>query len=306
MAVPAIEREIGRHARVARTQHPMPPLVPERRRTSQLRTAIADDACARRSPADTPALVAFGQLMLGCGLLAVWAVLATLSGPAYVAHPLDVARRLADLVLSGAIAPHLFATLRVAGIGFAAGCAAGIWLPLALQTFPRTLSAIEPIVVASAGIPKYAVIPLFVLWFGIDDGPKLWLVGLLVFYPVFIGVLAGVRDVDRRLIQMVRTLGAGPVHVARVVVLPSLAPFLFAALRIAVPRAVSAAIVGEFLVGTQGVGRIIESAREELDTAGVFAGVIIATLLVAAAAAVVSRLERHLLRWRPPAARLSA
>ena len=107
---------------------------------------------------------------------------------------------------------------------------------------------------ASVGIPKYALIPLFILYFGIDDAPKLWLIGLLVFYPVFIAVFAGIRNVDRRLINMARIAGASEVDDRARGDLEFVAAVLFAALKIALPRAVSAAMIGEFLVGNEGLG----------------------------------------------------
>ena len=153
-------------------------------------------------------------------------------------------------------------------------------LPFLLRRMPRLTAAVEPYIMASVGVPKYALVPLFILWFGIDDAPKLWLVGLLVFYPVFIAVFAGIRNVDRRLINMARVVGASEAAISREVVWNSLLPFFFASLKIALPRAVSAAIIGEFLVGNEGLGFLIENSRQNFDTTGVFAGVVVATALV--------------------------
>jgi NitT/TauT family transport system permease protein len=119
-------------------------------------------------------------------------------------------------------------------------------------------------------------VPLFILWFGIDDAPKLWLIGLLVFYVVFIAVFAGIHSVDRGLIDMARVAGASEATIAREVIWNS-PPFLLAALKIALPRAVSAAIIGEFLVGNEGFGYPIESSRQNFDTIGVFAAIVVAT-----------------------------
>ena len=117
-------------------------------------------------------------------------------------------QRIVTDTLSGVLMRHVYVTLRLSVIGFAIGCAAGIVLPFILRRLPRLSNAIEPYIMASVGIPKYALVPLFILWFGIDDAPKLWLIGLLVFYPVFIAVFAGIRSVDRRLINMARVAGA--------------------------------------------------------------------------------------------------
>jgi NitT/TauT family transport system permease protein len=201
--------------------------------------------------------------------------------------------------MSGVLLHHAYETLRLAAIGFAIGCACGVGLPFLLRRMPRVTGAVEPYIMASVGVPKYALVPLFILWFGIDDAPKLWLVGLLVFYPVFIAVFAGIRNVDRRLINMARVLGASEATISREVIWNSLLPFFFAALKIALPRAVSAAIIGEFLVGEAGIGYMIEYARQNVDTTGVFAGVVVATALVLAINAILVRIDRRYSAWRP-------
>src|SRR4030095_2844020 len=117
---------------------------------------------------------------------------------------------------------HVYVTLRLAVIGFAIGCCFGIALPFALRRAPRLTAAIEPYIMASVGIPKYALVPLVILWFGIDAAPKLVLVALLVFYPVFIAVFAGIRNVDRRLIDMARVLGASEALIGREAICKSL------------------------------------------------------------------------------------
>src|SRR5690606_13625418 len=146
---------------------------------------------------------------------------------------------------------------------------------------------------------KYALVPLFILWFGIDDAPKLWLVGLLVFYPVFIAVFAGIRNVDRRLVNMARIVGASEAQISREVIWNSLVAFFIASLKIALPRAVSAAIIGEFLVGNAGLGYMIEYSRQNFDSNGVFAGIVVATALVLVINAVLVRIDRHINAWRP-------
>ncbi len=149
------------------------------------------------------------------------------------------------------------------------------------------------------GIPKYALAPWLILWFGIGDLPKLVVVTLVVFYILFITTFAGIRGVDQRLIKMARILGANEKTIAREIIWASLLPFFFTGLKIAFPRAVSATIVGEFLVSTQGVGRYIEHARQVSDTTGVFAGIIIAIALVLIINAIVNRIETWALAWRP-------
>jgi NitT/TauT family transport system permease protein len=243
--------------------------------------------------------VTIGRIALAVLLLAAWKVGADVAGPLYAADPIKVVQRIVEDTASGTLVRHIYVTLRLAAIGFAIGCFFGVALPFVLRRMPRLTDAVEPYIMASVGVPKYALVPLFILWFGIDDAPKLWLVGLLVFYPVFIAVFAGIRNVDRRLINMARVAGASEAAISREVVWNSLLPFFFASLKIALPRAVSAAIIGEFLVGNEGLGFLIESSRQSVDTTGVFAGVVVATALVLAINAVLVRIDRRFSAWRP-------
>lgn len=243
--------------------------------------------------------VTLGRIALALLLLAIWKLAADRAGEIYFADPLKVFWRIVDDTWSGELVRHVYVTLRLSAIGFALGCAAGVALPFLLNRSPRLTNAIEPYIMASVGVPKYALIPLFILWFGINDAPKLWLVGLLVFYVIFIAVFAGIRSVDRRLVNMARIVGASEFAIAREVTWNSLVPFFFAALKIALPRAVSAAIIGEFLVGDAGLGFFIENARASFDTTGVFAGIVVATALVLAINALLVRVDRRVNAWRP-------
>ena len=154
----------------------------------------------------------------------------------------------------------------------------------------------------AAGIVIFAL-GVFLLWLLVYGSgivrPKVIVVTLFVFYIVFITVFAGVRGVDQRLVSMARVVGASERAIARKVIWVSLLPFFFTGLKVALPRAVSAAIVGEFLVATEGIGFSIERARQLSDTTGVFAGIVVAVALVLAINAVVNLLERRALRWRP-------
>ena len=243
--------------------------------------------------------VAAGRVALAAALLLGWKIGADVAGPLYAADPFRVIARIGADTWSGELVRHVYVTLRLSVIGFGIGCVCGILLPFGLRRVPRFSNAIEPYIMASVGVPKYALVPLFILWFGIDDAPKLVLVGLLVFYPVFIAVFAGIRNVDRRLIDMARVAGAGEAAIAREVIWNSLLPFFFAALKIALPRAVSAAIIGEFLVGNEGLGFLIEHSRQNFDTVGVFAGIATATALVLIINALLNGVDRRFNAWRP-------
>ena len=240
-----------------------------------------------------------GRCLLALLLLLGWELGARTLGSVFFAPPLDVLKRIGTLAVNGQMLTDIAATMRVSAAGFAIAALCGVLLPFLLRRSLRATEAIEPYIMASMGIPKYALAPWLILWFGIGDLPKLIVVTLVVFYILYITTFAGIRGVDQRLINMARVIGASERVIAREIIWTSLLPFFFTGLKIAFPRAVSATIVGEFLVSTEGVGRSIEHARQISDTTGVFAGVVIAIALVLAINGIVNLVERWTLRWRP-------
>jgi NitT/TauT family transport system permease protein len=240
-----------------------------------------------------------GRIVLAVVLLGAWEWAAQTFGMLFFAPPLVTAQRIVEMAGNGKLFTDIVATLRVSALGFVIGCICGVALPFLLRSSERVTQAVEPFIMASQGIPKYALTPWLILWFGIGDAPKVIVVTLFVFYIVFITVFAGIRSVDQRLINMARVMGASEQTIARKVIWVSLLPYFFTGLKVALPRAVSAAIVGEFLVATEGIGFSIERARQMSDTPGVFAGIVVAVALVLMINAVVNALECYALRWRP-------
>lgn len=260
------------------------------------------DITSSLAPAPTVSrkwIVTGGRIALALTLLLAWEWSARAFGLLFFAPPLATVQRIVEMAGNGKLWIDIIATLRVSAAGFAIGCVAGVLLPFLLRLSSRATEAIEPFILASQGIPKYALTPWLILWFGIGDAPKTIVVTLFVFYIVFITVFAGVRGVDQRLVSMARVIGASERTIAREVIWVSLLPYFFTGLKVALPRAVSAAIVGEFLVATEGVGFSIERARQLSDTVGVFAGIVVAVTLVLIINGVVNMLERRALKWRP-------
>jgi NitT/TauT family transport system permease protein len=255
-----------------------------------------DEAAAART---RRIIIRGGQVALAVGLLWIWKIGADTAGELFFADPFKVWDRLITIALSGELWMHTYETLRISVIGFVIGCFFGVVLPFVLRRMPRLTDAIEPYILASVGVPKYALIPLFILWFGIKDAPKLWLIGFLVFYPVFIAIFAGIRGVDGRLINMARVVGASETRISREVIWHALLPFFFSGLKIALPRAVSAAIIGEFLVGNKGIGYYIEYSRQQMDVTGAFTGIIVATALVLIINAALVYIDKRVNAWRP-------
>jgi NitT/TauT family transport system permease protein len=182
----------------------------------------------------------------------------------------------------------------------------GLLLGYALGSSPRLASIFEPYVMAFYGIPKIALAPLFVIWFGIGIWSKVMLAGTMVFFLVFYNVFAGVRSVDRDVVNLALVLGANERQLGRQIYLPAAAPFLLLGMRMAIPYAVIGVIVGEFTSSTAGLGLFINYASSTYDPAGVFAGIFILLAFVMGMNALANRLERKLLKWQPTCQRIAA
>ena len=163
------------------------------------------------------------------------------------------------------------------------------------------VAILDPFMAGGYGAPKLAFAPLFILWFGIGTASKVALVASVVFFIVYFGTLAGVRALDAKLVQMAQVIGAGERAVARHIVLPAAIPDMVAALRIAVPYGIGAAVISRALISSnRGLGYLVQTGAMNFDTTSVFAAILAATLMVLAADWLMHLLEARLLRWRPP------
>jgi NitT/TauT family transport system permease protein len=218
----------------------------------------------------------------------------------YISRPTEIVARLYEMFSSGEILPHLVVTFEELVLGYSIGVAAGVLAGYGLARAPRLAAIFEPYVMAFYGIPKIALAPLFIIWFGIGLWSKVALAATMVFFLVFYNVFAGVRGVDRELVNLARIMGANERQLTRHVFLPAAAPFVIMGMRMAIPYSVIGVIVGEFTSSVRGLGLFIHQASSTYDPAGVFAGIAILLVFVTVANALAGRLERRLLRWRPP------
>jgi NitT/TauT family transport system permease protein len=244
---------------------------------------------------------AFIVALPGLALLAFWQwASGRLIREIYVSKPTAITVRLYELFASGEIYPHLWTTGQELVLGYVIGVAGGVVGGYALGRSPRLAAIFEPYVMAFYGVPKIALAPLFIIWFGIGMGSKVALASIMVFFLVFYNVFAGVRNVDRELVNLTLVMGANQRQLTYHVYLPASAPFVMLGMRMAIPYSVIGVIVGEFTSSTQGLGLFIHEASATYDPAGVFAGIVILLGFVVVAGALAGRLERRLLRWRNP------
>lgn len=221
--------------------------------------------------------------LLGLALFAgAWQLASHAVGDYWVPGIGQVAARLQAELGTGRLLADLAATTQLLLAGTALGAAVGCALACLLKLLPRIDAALQPFITAAMSIPKLGLVPLLVLWFGTGWAPKVMLVALTVLFIVFSLTYSGLVTVDARLMMTARVLGAGPLQLVRHIVVPSVLPFILTGLQVALPWAVSAALVAEYLAAQVGIGHGIEAARQLSDSVGVYYGIVLATLLVLA------------------------
>jgi len=186
-------------------------------------------------------------LLPGIALLALWQwASGRLIRTIYISKPTDIAERLYEIFATGQIYPDLATTAQELLFGYLLGVAVGVVTGYVLARSPRLAGIFEPYVMAFYGIPKIALAPLFIIWFGIGMWSKVALAAVMVFFLVFYNVYMGVRAVDRDVVNTTMILGANEGQLTRHVYLPAAAPFVIMGMRMAIPYSVIGVIVGEF------------------------------------------------------------
>src|SRR6059058_3041807 len=231
------------------------------------------------------------QVAALAALLAVWeaADRANLLNPIYAPSPSRVGAALVELFADGRIWPHLEATFGAALVGVVLGVVAAL--------VPFIAELLEPVMTVLNAIPRVILAPLFVIWLGIGLASKVALSFILVAVLIFFTVFTGIRQVDRRLIERVVTLGGNRRALVRHVYLPSVASWVLGNLKIAVGFAFTGACVGEFVAATEGLGYLLSFAQSTYNAALMFALILLILVVVLLIFGVAGRLKKYLLRW---------
>jgi NitT/TauT family transport system permease protein len=233
-------------------------------------------------------------------LLAMWESASRLGwlNPFYVPAPSRVGSVMVELFAGGQIWPHLQATIVAAFGGLAAGLVLGVSLGFAAALSPILAELLEPVMILLNAIPRVILAPLFVIWLGIDLASKVALSLILVAVLMFFAVYNGIKEVDRRLVERVRTLGGGKRVLIREVYVPSVTAWVMGNLKVAVGFAFTGAVVGEFVASSRGLGYLLQFAQSTYNAGLTMALIVVIMAFVLVLFALAERLERRLLRWR--------
>lgn len=243
------------------------------------------------------AWAAVGTLL---GVVALWqagasaGVIPTLFLPA----PASIAVALWHLGVSGELWKHLSASLARLAVGWVVGTVFGVGMGLAVGLWSALRSPVMAVVAALFPIPKIALVPLFIIWFGIGEGSKIATLAFGVFFPTVIATAGGVDNVPRGLIRMAQSFGLPTWAIVWKVVLPGALAAILNGFRVTSSIAIVLLVAAEMIGAERGIGAFVLSAGNLYDTDALLAGIVVLSLLGLLVAWVIGRLERALLGWR--------
>ncbi|MHC1582603.1 MAG: ABC transporter permease [Candidatus Syntropharchaeia archaeon] len=175
-----------------------------------------------------------------------------------------------SLIKNGLLLKHTYVTLYETITGFLAGAAIGMLLGYPLAKSRRLEQILSPYIVAAQTAPKIALAPLIVIWLGFGLASKFFLVALIVFFPIFVNMITGIRSVDRNLLELMKSTGARKFDIFKKIEIPSSLPMLFAGFKTGITLAVIGTVVGEFVGANAGLGYLTIYAAGLMDTPQVF------------------------------------
>ena len=232
--------------------------------------------------------------------LALWQGIIWVSGyPAFIIPPpMAVVKRLGDLVANGTLWFHAGVTLQEVLAGLGLGTLVATVLGYVLAHSPLAERVLAPFIIASQSVPTVAIAPLLVIWFDTGLLSKVLVCALIVFFPILVNTVVGLRTVERGLRDLMRTLESSRWQTVWLLELPAALPVLLGGLKVGATLAVIGAVVGEFVAADRGLGYLLKAGQQVYDTPQVFVGIGALVVLAQALYGAVALAERGLLRWR--------
>lgn len=270
----------------------------------QFDTVVAAQARRRVGLFDAENVVSVqsGRIILIVSLLGAWEIGARwLFDPFFFSQPSAIARQFVHEIFQ----PSLYHDAWVTGMellfGYVGGGVAGIVLGVLLANWTYVAKVFDPLLLALNAIPRIAVAPMLIVWFGIGMASKVFLAATLVFFITFFNTHAGVRSVDQALLNVARVEGANEWQLFTKVVLPSASSWIITGLKMSLPFALAGVIFGEFLVASEGLGYRLNLYSTSYDTTGAITMILLMMLIMMALTSIADRIEGRILRWRPKA-----
>jgi NitT/TauT family transport system permease protein len=272
---------------------------PRRAMTISAEAGTSEEVGAARASPLRPVVLARTGLVVGFLLIWQGVVSAGLVDVFWISSPLLVAQELWHLVTSGQLVTDVAMTIFEALIAFVISSVLGIASGLLLARSPFWDEVMAPIIVVLNSLPRIALAPLIILWFGIGIAAKVVTAFTLIYFILLVNTLSGAKNVDNDILTIARLMGASRRDLLWKVTLPSALPWIFAGLNLGLTYSLLGVIVAEILASNQGLGYLIESSASSFNTAGVFAGLVTLAVVAWIFSTVMSQVEARLLRWKP-------
>jgi NitT/TauT family transport system permease protein len=234
------------------------------------------------------------RLVVLAAVLAAWQFLPGKSMRFWMSDPWQIGMALWSWIRDGSLWQHLDATLQVMSLGYAAGCALGIAGGLTLGLLPRVQRVLSPYVAGAYALPKIALAPLFVIFFGIGLSSKIALVTVTVFFLVFNSTLDGVNNIDLDLVRTLTLMGAARSEIVRKVMVPAAMPWIFTGMRISVRYAFTNTLLAELIAANSGLGFLIAYYSGKFDAEGAYAAILVLVVFSVVLTEVLTRIEKLL------------
>lgn len=231
-------------------------------------------------------------------LFIIWQIIAVKMNASYILpSPLEILQKIWELrdILIGV---HLPATMGVTVLGLIISIILGLFLAIIMDLNEKIENALYPIIIASQTIPTTAIAPLFVLWFGYGIWSKVLVTILITFFPITITVYDGFKSTKREMEELLITYGASKKDIFIKLKLPSALPYFFSAIKMAIPLSIIGAAIAEWLGAQSGLGYFSKRMMTQLDGAGVFAPVVVLSIVAMILVSIVSIIEKSLIKWR--------
>jgi ABC-type nitrate/sulfonate/bicarbonate transport system permease component len=231
-------------------------------------------------------------------IIGAWEVVGRRVNPLFLSYPSAIVRAGIVMTASGELPAALASSLRTLLVGFVTASVIGIVLGLLIGRYRLIDAATDWLVNALYATPLVAIIPLVILWFGLGDSAKLFIVTILTVFPVLINTAAGVRNVPQALIDVSTAFAASERQVFVKIILPAAVPYMMTGLRLGIGRAIIGMVVAEFFTAITGLGAVIVKYGNQYDTASMFVPILVLMMLGVILTSLVRRGEEMFAPWR--------
>lgn len=231
-------------------------------------------------------------------VLIAWEIVGRQINPLFMSYPTAIARASVAMIANGELLSALLTSLRTLVVGFLTASVIGITMGLLIGRYRVVDAATDWLVTALYATPLIAVIPLVILWFGLGDKAKFFIVTILAVFPVLINTAAGVRNVPSQLIDVGAAFAANERQVFLKIIFPAVLPYIMTGLRLGVGRAIIAMVAAEFFTAITGLGALIVRYGNQYDTASMFVPILVLMFMGVTLSVVLRRIEEMFAPWR--------